>query len=48
MLSLDDKRWQNLQGGYRTQFDPRPLLSKLEANKDTTAAWQELWEGLHH
>jgi hypothetical protein len=21
MLSLDDKRWQNLEGGYRTQFD---------------------------
>jgi hypothetical protein len=48
MLRLDDRRWQNLDGGYRTPFDPRPVLSKLEANKDTKAAWHELWEGLHH
>jgi hypothetical protein len=48
MLGLDDKRWQNLEGGYRTQFDPRPSLSKLDANKDTNAAWHDLWEGLHH
>jgi hypothetical protein len=48
MLSLDDKRWQNLEGGYRTQFDPRPLLSRLDTSKDTNAAWRDLWEGLHH
>ncbi|MBZ5642123.1 MAG: hypothetical protein LAO19_05140 [Acidobacteriia bacterium] len=48
MLNLDDKRWQSLDGGYRTQFDPRPLLSKLDTNKDTKAAWHDLWEGLHH
>jgi hypothetical protein len=48
MFSLDDNRWQNLEGGYRIQFDPRPLLSKLQANNDTKAAWHELWEGLHH
>jgi hypothetical protein len=48
MLSLDDKRWENFARGYRTRFDPRPLLSKLESNKDTTTAWHELWEGLHH
>jgi hypothetical protein len=48
MLSLDDKRWQNLEGGYRIQFDPRPLLSKLDTDKGTNAAWRDLWEGLHH
>jgi hypothetical protein len=48
MLSLDDERWQELEGGYRTRFDPRPLLLKLETSKDTKAAWNELWEGLHH
>jgi hypothetical protein len=48
MLSLNDKRWQNLEGGYRTQFDPRPSLSKLDTNKDTSAAWHDLWDGLHH
>jgi hypothetical protein len=48
MLSLDDKRWQDLEGGYRAHFDPQPSLSKLDANKDTKAAWHNLWEGLHH
>jgi hypothetical protein len=48
MLSMDDKRWQSLEGGYRTPFDPRLLLSKLETNKSTKAAWHELWDGLHH
>ena len=48
MLSLEDKRWQNLDGGYRIQFDPRPSLSKLDTNKDTNAAWHDLWDGLHH
>ena len=48
MLSPDDKRWQNFEGGYRTKFDPRPSLSKLDTHKDTSAAWSDLWEGLHH
>jgi hypothetical protein len=47
MLSFDDKRWQNLAGGYREKFDPRPQLSKLLANNNTKLAWHELWEGLH-
>jgi len=48
MLSLDDKRWQTLAGGYRVPFDPRPQLSKLTANNDTKGAWHVLWEELHH
>jgi hypothetical protein len=48
MISLDDNRWQFLEGGYRVRFDPRPFLAKLAANSDTEAAWRELWEGLHH
>src|SRR3954465_9147771 len=30
MLSLDDPRWQQLCGGYRIPFDPRPLLAEIE------------------
>jgi hypothetical protein len=48
MLSLDDDRWQFLQGGYRVAFDPRPLLAKLASNIDIKVAWHELWEELHH
>src|ERR1700733_11200764 len=48
MLGLDDNRWSNLTGGYRTAFDPRPLLARLETEHDTAAVWHELWEELHH
>jgi len=48
MLSLNDSRWLNLTGGYKTRFDPRPLLGRLENDKETTAAWHGLWEELHH
>jgi uncharacterized protein (DUF2249 family) len=48
MISLENNRWRNLDGGYRVRFDPRPLLSKLQANDDTKATWHELWEQLHH
>jgi hypothetical protein len=48
MLSFDDARWDHLTGGYKTPFDPRPSLHKLEGDHDSAAAWAELWEGLHH
>ena len=48
MLSFDDERWNHLQGGYKTPFDPRPSLRKLESQQDTATAWKELWEELHH
>lgn len=48
MLSYDDERWTDLTGGYKTPFDPRPSLRKLESDQDTAAAWRELWEELHH
>jgi hypothetical protein len=48
MLRLDDDRWNDLTGGYRTKCDPRPLLAKLEAGQDIAAAWRELWDELHH
>jgi hypothetical protein len=48
MLALDDSRWSNLNGGYRTRFDPRPLLTRLETEQDTATTWHELWDELHH
>jgi hypothetical protein len=48
MLSLDDKRWNELKGGYRMPFDPRPLFAKLEAGKDVEGVWHKLWDDLHH
>jgi hypothetical protein len=48
MLSLDDPRWTNLAGGYRTPYDPRPALAKLQSGRDVSAVWHELWNNLHH
>jgi hypothetical protein len=48
MLNFEDDRWNHLTGGYKTPFDPRPSLRKLENQRDTDAAWKELWEELHH
>ena len=48
MLSLDDKRWASLKGGYRVVFDPRPLFGALKSKESTANAWEELWQNLHH
>jgi hypothetical protein len=48
MFSLDDDRWTLLAGGYKSPFDPRPALAKLSNRQDEAAAWEELWEELHH
>ena len=48
MTKYDDRQWREMTGGYRTAFDPRPLLAKLEASDDTKAVWHELWDNLHH
>jgi len=48
MPGLEDKRWTKLLGGYGLPFDPRPLLSRLETERDTASVWNELWNELHH
>jgi hypothetical protein len=48
MLSLDDNRWGNLTGGYKTRFDPRPLLTRLATGQETASVWHGLWDELHH
>ena len=45
MLSLDDPRWDDLEGGYRDIYNPVPELRKLEQGEDV---WPVLWENLHH
>lgn len=48
MLSLGDERWKTLAGGYRTPYDPRPALARLECGRNVSAVWKELWNELHH
>ncbi len=48
MLSFDDERWNDLKGGYKMPYDPRPALRNLERQQNVAAAWEELWEELQH
>ena len=48
MLSLTDKRWTKLMGGYRALFDPRSSLHNLESNLHVKEARHELWGELYH
>jgi len=48
VISFEDVRWREMTGGYGTPFDPRPLLKRIETDSDTTEAWKQLWDELHH
>jgi hypothetical protein len=51
MIELDDKRWQEFEGGYRTPYDASVALKKLEqasTTQEVDAVFSELWEELHH
>jgi len=48
MLELDDPRWNNLEGGHRVAYDPRPALRRLEVESDLGPVWKELGENLQH
>jgi hypothetical protein len=48
MMRLDDSRWSELHGGYRIPYDPRQALLTLQQSRDVEAAWNELWNQLHH
>lgn len=48
MLSLNDERWNQLTGAYKTPFDPRFLLARLENESALDKVWQELWSELYH
>jgi len=47
-MDFDDPRWSNLEGGYRTPYDPRNALRALERGGNESVAWEELWNELHH
>jgi hypothetical protein len=47
MLTLDDPRWQQLLGGYKVPFDPRPLLAEIERDP-SGKNWGLLTEELFH
>jgi hypothetical protein len=50
-MTLDDKLWKELQGGYRIDYDASVPLRQLEATKDEKEIrqiYEELWNELHH
>lgn len=48
MVQRDDEQWSGLTGGYKVPYDPRPTLAVLSVRYDDDAAWDELWNELHH
>jgi hypothetical protein len=51
MIELNDKRWKELEGGYRTPYDASIPLRKLEkasTSEEIDSIFKELWEELHH
>ena len=51
MLSLDDPKWKEFEGGYRIQYDASIALRSLEqasTPKEIESIFAELWEELHH
>lgn len=45
LLTLEDPRWADLLGGYKTPYDASVPLRRMEAGEDV---WEELWDVLHH
>jgi hypothetical protein len=48
MLALDDPKWKALTGGRRTQVDLSKLLRAVEAAREPTESWNELWDAIYH
>ena len=50
-MTLEDKLWKNLQGGYGTNYDASIPLKQLEGATDKAKIGkilEELWDELHH
>lgn len=51
MIQLNDSRWKEFEGGYRTPYDASIALKKLaeaENKKEADEIFKELWDELHH
>jgi len=47
-VKVEDPRLGYLRGGYRLPFDSRPTIHALGVDPADRAAWDTLWEALHH
>jgi hypothetical protein len=51
MITLDDKVWKELRGGYKMPYDVSVPLRRLERStekKEIDKIYDELWNELHH
>lgn len=49
MISLNDQRWKDFEGGYGIKYDASFPLSQLEQEvENIESVWLELWENLYH
>jgi len=47
-VDTGNSRFEGLRGAYGVPYDPRPALDRLASGVDEAAAWDELWQQLHH
>jgi len=47
-LPLHDPKWDTLCGGYRIPYNPSSALQAIHEDRGTEAAYNELWQELHH
>lgn len=43
-----DDSWQDMHGGYKVPYDPRAVIAKLDKTPNSSSAWNELFDNLHH
>ncbi len=51
MIQLNDPKWKELEGGYRTPYDASIALRKLESaenSEEVDDILAQLWDELHH
>jgi hypothetical protein len=47
-MDFDNPNWSQLLGGHRLPYDSKRALQALDQGGDRDAAWDELWNELHH
>ena len=47
-MDFDNPNWSQLLGGHRLPYDSKKALQALDQGGDREAAWDELWNELHH
>jgi|JI10StandDraft_1071094.scaffolds.fasta_scaffold81402_2 hypothetical protein len=48
MLDITEYQWNNMNGGYKTPYNPNHIFDLLSKDISSVEAWDLIWENLHH